>query len=353
MNRASVNNLTGVRFLAAGLVVLYHYMNSSEYVAPMFIKNIVKHGYIGVNFFYILSGYILSYNYSSISFQQSSSRLNFWRARFARVYPLYLLTFFSMSAIFISRAIGRNELADFFNLKNNLYMLFYLIGQQNWFVYFTGLLHVPSWSISCEIFFYFMFPFLIGYVEKVKGKISLMFFLWGGTLATTLLLKSLPVPGDWILVVKFTPLIHLPIFMMGMILGELQKKGAEIGALWFYFAIVFVVIALGFDLIPYILLHNGVLSPFFLIVMLHLTSTKNSFLNFIFSNRVSVYLGEISYSVYLIHGPIWLISYKLLPVRGYLFFIIYLIITILLSGICYRFVELPMRSLINKRIRFE
>ena len=352
MNRSSVDNLTGVRFLAAGIVVLYHYMNSSDYSAPFFFKNIIKHGYIGVNFFYILSGFILTYNYGSSSFTSIASRLNFWRARFARVYPLYLLTFLNMSIILIMRAFSKGEFADFFNLKNNLYMFFYLLGLQNWFVYFTGLLHVPSWSISCEIFFYLMFPFLICFVEKIKNMKIGIFILWLTMVFVTIFLKSLSVPGDWILVVKFFPLIHLPIFMMGMILGEIQKKGGEVNWLLFIMSVIIVVLGLGFDLVPYILLHNGIMSPFFLIIILFLTNSKNKCLNFVFSNKVSVYLGEISYSVYLIHGPIWLICYKIIPLRGYLFFSLYILITILLSSICYQFVEIPVRSIINKKIKF-
>ena len=213
MNRVSIDNLTGVRFIAAGLVVLYHYMNSSEYVAPVFLKNIVGHGYIGVNFFYILSGYILTYNYDSSRFSNLSSKLNFWRARFARVYPLYIFTFVLMFGILVFQNYVRGNISEFFNYKNNLYMIFYWAGLQNWFVYYTGLLHVPSWSISCEIFFYFMFPFLIRRVEVLKRPFIVIASLLTSVLFLTIFLSSLSDSADFVIFIKFFPLFHLPIFV--------------------------------------------------------------------------------------------------------------------------------------------
>ena len=77
-----------------------------------------------------------------------------------------------------------------------------------------------------------------------------------------------------------------------MILGVMHKNGFRVGGPWFLISVATVSLILGFDAIPYLLLHNGILTPFFLIIILYLTHSSSKLLSFVFSNKVSVYLGE-------------------------------------------------------------
>src|ERR1700722_13625137 len=82
-----IRSLTGARFIAALLVVCFHFVPH----APTWMNSIIRNGYLGVPFFFVLSGFILTYNYASDSQRQIGAR-SFWVARFARIYPIYLVS---------------------------------------------------------------------------------------------------------------------------------------------------------------------------------------------------------------------------------------------------------------------
>src|SRR5207248_11685632 len=81
--------LTGLRFFPALLVVLYQF----TLVSHAHIAGIVDCGFVGVSLFFVLSGFILAYNYLDRPNAHRFDRLTFWAARFARIYPVYLLAF--------------------------------------------------------------------------------------------------------------------------------------------------------------------------------------------------------------------------------------------------------------------
>src|SRR5438128_7044986 len=81
--------LTGLRFLAALLVVLYHV----DLASRLPLSPIVGIGYVGVSFFFVLSGFILAYTYLDAHGRLNRSRGAFWGARIARVYPVYLVAY--------------------------------------------------------------------------------------------------------------------------------------------------------------------------------------------------------------------------------------------------------------------
>ena len=85
-----LNALTGLRAFAAVNIVLFHFSNPDWFgiFAP-----IVNAGYASVSFFILLSGYVLAYNYASRAREGKLENVRFWKARFTRIYPIYLLSF--------------------------------------------------------------------------------------------------------------------------------------------------------------------------------------------------------------------------------------------------------------------
>src|ERR1700759_2829392 len=83
--------ITGLRFLAASGVVLYHFSRVPlpQWAAP--IEHVIGSGFVGVNLFFILSGFIMAYSYTSPDGRLRGTRRNFWAARYARIAPAYLL----------------------------------------------------------------------------------------------------------------------------------------------------------------------------------------------------------------------------------------------------------------------
>ena len=94
-----LEGLTSLRFLAALQVILFH-LKVERIVSggPWWYQNFAGIGYIGVNFFFVLSGFILVYTYAANHVDPG----RFWKARFARVYPAYILSLAVTAPFFFS-----------------------------------------------------------------------------------------------------------------------------------------------------------------------------------------------------------------------------------------------------------
>lgn len=155
--RQQIPALTSLRFIAALAVVVYHYGGGyrGNGIVPLIdyppmLKEVVYAGYAGVSFFFVLSGFVLVYSYGDW-FQSDLSRVrSFLRARFARIYPLYLLT--HTVGVLILVAITWPEQAQGSALIRTT---------ATWMI---GLFHAgsspngPAWSIGHEAMFYLCFP---------------------------------------------------------------------------------------------------------------------------------------------------------------------------------------------------
>ncbi len=158
-----IDTLTSLRFIFALMVFGAHCYVIDDSCNTFFFKE----GFVGVSFFFVLSGLIISYNYQKRLEERNVTNRNFWVARFARVYPLHWLT------LFVSVICGlyvlpmdwcRHFLASF--TLTQAY-----IPQADYFFSFNS----PSWSLCCEQLFYILFPFLAFWLKEVK-RYALVFF---------------------------------------------------------------------------------------------------------------------------------------------------------------------------------
>ncbi|MEO5672238.1 MAG: acyltransferase [Ramlibacter sp.] len=158
MARADINPLTGFRFVAAMMVFFSHYAIPGVSGTGL---RIAQSGYAGVTLFFVLSGFIIAYNY----LDQFEARVEpgavrrFLLARFARVYPLYLffIVFGSLTA-----GAGAPPWA-------------HLLAIQTWSAdsEFAFSINGPAWSIGVEVFFYLMFPLLVTFLARTGVLVSL------------------------------------------------------------------------------------------------------------------------------------------------------------------------------------
>ncbi|EIA2081161.1 acyltransferase [Escherichia coli] len=145
-----IKSLTGIRGIAAVYVVLYH--TASHFSDFNFIQN----GYISVDLFFILSGFIMTYTYHL----RFSSDINikdvyiFLNHRVSRVWPTYI--FWTIFTIFYFKMFN----LDFKSIASNILMI------QNWG--FAPSIVGTGWSVSVELAVYFLFPFLIYLFTKEK-----------------------------------------------------------------------------------------------------------------------------------------------------------------------------------------
>lgn len=162
MNRPELRALTSVRGLAAWLVVLFH-IRGGVTGLPAAAEAVLAKGYLAVDFFFLLSGFVIWLTYGAALRKAGASGAPrfFWR-RLARVWPLHAVMLAAATALAgVLAATGRHDAARFPLAELPLHIL--LI--QNWG--FTAALswNDPAWSISCETGAYLAFPLLVSAVN--------------------------------------------------------------------------------------------------------------------------------------------------------------------------------------------
>src|SRR5579872_2550251 len=153
--------LTGLRFALAIWVILHHLTGRGMLLAqwagmlPDAAQSLLHGGYLAVQTFFLLSGFVLAQSYATTRWNRPNL-MRFAAARFARIYPTYLVSLILVSWFAFQFLLkpGRSVAQKTFVLGNYAFLL------QGW----TGSLSVgwntPAWSLSCEFFFYLCFPIL-------------------------------------------------------------------------------------------------------------------------------------------------------------------------------------------------
>ncbi len=169
-----LTTLTPLRGIAAIFVVIFHSNLMFQTFLPPGYTQFIDSGWLWVDFFFVLSGFIMCYAYRKY-FSDNVSRANFKKyigARFARIYPLHFITTiwaFIVSVIIVKLTSGPLDpfFAEVFNLKALPACL--LLVQSMHVGFFTAPLNTPSWSMSTEWWAYIVFPFLLPLFIKLKN----------------------------------------------------------------------------------------------------------------------------------------------------------------------------------------
>jgi len=308
-----LNALTGLRCLAAINIVFFHFSNPQSFgwLAP-----VVNAGYIALGLFFLLSGFVLAYNYAGQARAGSLDKLNkarFWKARFTRLYPIYLLSLL-LSWRMVSAEYGAHTHGMFWT---GMALTPFLL--QGWVPSLATFLNTPAWAMPAEAFMYGLFPWLARVKRPARaGNITVQLAgVWAvgmlpGLLYLILQPDGIQHPdrwswGPWLQALKFTPLPHLASFFFGILLAGLDELVPRAGRLRLTlglggFAVIFGILSLG-SLVPYVLLHDGLLMPLFGCIVLGLAG--ENWLASAFSVRPLVFVGEASYCLYLLHFNLW------------------------------------------------
>jgi len=341
----NIRQLTSLRFFAAFWVVLFHYWPKlAGPAAPM----LVEKGYLGVELFFILSGFILCHVYRTTVEDGRFRYGSFLWARLARVYPLHLATLVGLGAI-----AGAAALAGFAvdaNILSWEALPANLLLVQAWGLAPVAGWNHPSWSISAEWFAYLTFPVFAWGAIKLKDRplVAVGGVIAGvvGLYAAFQALAGFPLTQATI---HWGALRIVPCFAYGCALHALwrarpaRNRGeAALGAV-ISGAAVLTMAALGG---PDAAIVVGLGAVIFFLARLAQTGSKA------FGNPAFVYLGEISYSIYMICVP-WKIvfvngaarlfelkSEQLPPALWFAF----LIGVIPLAALSYHLIEKPARA---------
>ena len=317
INRPRLPALTSVRFFAAMHVVIFHLFTMHIAEGRGWYRNLAAIGYVGVSLFFILSGFILVYTYAG----REWTAKEFWRARFARIYPAYLFSLFISTPwlLIVWLVLKEDQVPPFllwFKHHPVLGTSLVPVLLQSWVPNAALVWNTPAWSLSDEAFFYALFPLAVVWMLRArKRKLAAWavgFWALSLCFSTAYVLRKpdgLAFVDDqsfstWLNVVKFHPLVRLPEFLIGMCLGFLFLRNA-IDRKWATPLLVggvvaFLGVARFHNQIPYPILHDSILEPAFgaIIFGLALRPSWIGFLEF----KPLVLLGEASYSLYLLHS---------------------------------------------------
>jgi peptidoglycan/LPS O-acetylase OafA/YrhL len=305
--RVPLDALTSLRFFAALAVVFYHsgagFAAQSRF-APRFVENWLDNGWLGVPFFFILSGFILTYAHSEIHFDRTELK-SFAVARFSRLYPVYLLGLL-LSAPFV----------EHFQLSTDWYQFVLL---QTWFPG-SGATdwNFVAWTLSVECFFYLIFPATLIFIRSLSNAALVTGLLVTIAVLCLIWLNMTPQLGDgelsWggRLYSSPRPLLRVPEFVYGICLGVLFLRGLFLwSGLIAYAALATIVIAAACSTSD-VSQTIALLAFGPLIASLAATSPRH-FIKRSLGHPFLVLLGGASYSLYLLQYPLRKIMAVLVP----------------------------------------
>lgn len=347
--------LTGIRAIAALLVLGIHVDQNVPTGIVGYLPFIAR-GYLGVDFFFVLSGFIITHVYLA-SFRKltwSALRVFLWH-RFIRLYPVHIAVLLLMIAmVWIAKAGGR-EISDAYFKPEDL--VWHLLLLQAWGFTDVASWNAPSWSISAEWFAYLLFPLIalilllvrhwaIAIILAVVGLLSLALTC---SLMKWELNSFVGAPALLRVTCEFVCGAALCRFVTLISLADEKRWIGD------------VIAAVSFG--AFVSAASSGTSDFGLVALLALTilgaSVANRFVAQILGSRFAVWLGEVSYSIYMIHFPILLVLRRVYEEFGYatwsaplkgVAFIVAIVTVIVAAAVLYHAIERPMRTRLRNRM---
>ena len=314
----TIRALTGLRIVAALWVVLFHFRPLIWDASPRLkddLAPIFNAGAQGVDLFFILSGFVLTWNYLDRMGPTWSARasLHFLWLRLSRVWPVYLVTM-HLAALWIifTLHVGEVPSPDVGQLTAISYVR-QLFMVQLWFAPFFDRTSWdgPAWSISAEWLAYLLFGvlavviFRVAAVSRARTLFVLAFF---ATLPPTILLLGsgvLYTPWSWLprILAQFVAGALACAAVRRLRLGDAARRGA--GYLSLLLVLTMVAVLYYFDANPV----SGMVDPGGLVALMFMPLVVTlavgvGVLPTLLSTRLMVYGGQISFSLYMIHEPV-------------------------------------------------
>ena len=325
-------HIDGLRAVAVILVVLFHIE-----------KNIFSLAYIGVDIFFVISGYVITKQITEQFNKEEFSFLSFYRRRFKRIYPALILVIFITGIFYLYYGLHYNFTDFNIHLKTAFYSLFglsniYLTYKSRDYFFDTETNpFIHTWSLGVEEQFYVIWPIILisllyifrKNLEQNNKKIFLfiVFIIIINVIFSLTEHKYSNLSNQF-----FSPTFRFWELALGSSLHFLKssKKNFQI----------FVIVAISLIFFTD--------NKFFIMVITCIGSAlviynKNnqSIINLILSNPILTLIGRMSYSIYLWHLSILIVGDFFFPVQDNLFK--YILIILVISYLSYRLVECPIR----------
>lgn len=357
--RPRLDALTSVRFFAAILVVIYHFAGPLKAHLPVVAQWFIAAGYRSVGLFFVLSGFILIYNYATSAGTLRGSRRSFWVARLARIYPVYFLAFLLAIPSALSYA------AEHYALKEGIIKLTvggsaYLSLFHAWIPRARAFWNFPSWSVSVEVFFYLCFPFLLPLIARLRLPATFAVMALcslASLLPPFVVLNGVDLAKDHGHI-EFSPIGRLPEFILGMCVGRafaltMHRNRWPSALTWLASALCVAVLTAN-HLWPAVL-HEGGAPSLVFAFLVYALARDEGFLSRLLAHPKLILLGEASYGIYILQAPVlFLITWRspdlAVPVMTLGQFTLYLAALLAISVASFLWLETPARRWIRSHL---
>lgn len=356
----SLDSLTGLRFVCAGVVFIMHAVvavtvtasaSPNKAVGALFVLGVIQ-----VSVFFVLSGFVLTW-----SARPHDSARGFWWRRFVKIYPNHLVIYAVMLPSVVFAGVSVTSVPDtgaqtagieFGPALANLFLV------QTWVpnAHYLAGLNGPSWSLCVEVFCYLLFPLLIKGVCALPGK-----WLWPAAVGTASLVWMVPVlslaiegPVAPYVNVPFysawfatdLPPSRLPEFMLGMVLARIVQE-RQVFRISATLCTVVATICFGIGLVVLPFQFLPAASTVVPVGLLILSLANGDLTNRAcwLRGKFSVYLGRRSYAFYLVHFPVIMIMLRLIgshhgsTLEACATIALFFVVAATASWLLYRFVE--------------
>lgn len=328
------------RGVCAMSVIVYHFLLWTE------IARVESMGTFSVYMFFILSALTMAHNYiytfkSEIAL---STLRKFFVNRIARIMPLLFIVASAMQLLRMASdgTFSTQDLSRFLLTASGLFSLHSAGLSSN---------TIGAWSLAVEILFYALFPVLMLLFANMRRR---TLFLIAACLipaqhAGIALAREYSDPIDWY--IYASPIVFAPYFMIGFLIQRDSPRGSSLS---FWGGLLFLFVVLGFSFAVNARIMSGGLIHLFLTIMSGVT------IWFMYHARVpawlrrgAVFLGEISYAVYLVH---WFVFQALGLLRSHLglpisiAFPVFLVTCCIVAYVTYLWVEMPLQRVVRKAL---
>lgn len=292
---------SGLRFLVIIFLCLHHFdtFNELQVAGWADIMRLFTEGYLSVNFFFILSGFVIQYSSGEKLQKGIINAKDFWFYRIAHLWPTYLLALTAALIVYAS--------SNVFVHLTNIPFWCHVFALQSWIPdsYFAFQFNGAAWSVSTELFFYLMFPFLVQLKKRYRN--ILMLGIWGVVLLNIIVMKANSPIAGWIYYIN--PVFRLAEFLLGVFLCDMYKKGCfepldrKKATILECISILILICAVCIAMSTNIG-WEWRWQVFYTIptaILIYVFSFSRGYISIILGGKFARFLGELAFPIYLIH----------------------------------------------------
>lgn len=339
-----------LRALGVLVVILFHWFFQNQ--------NILSNATISIDLFFVLSGFFITnillesrIKAEELGFKKTTVFKFFYLRRALRIFPIYYLTLFILLLpVFEYGADYRSNIFYYLTYTSNIF----LYDSQSWEIPF-----IHSWSLAVEEQFYLIWPLVILLANKKMLPYIISFFVLVGFTIPFILPQS-----------EFTGILTISCFDalgMGALLAWFFKYKSNYikklqTILSFSVAVCFIIYFIRFFLLKSVTVPDITLTLLVLWVITYIhirDEQENKRFNFLFENRIAVFIGRLSYGMYMFHPLIpiltWKVVQRVYPYEKlpafvatnfqYFFLVANFAVLIPVAWLSYKYIEQPVLGL--------